>query len=215
MKSAIVIGGSRGIGGAIADALEDVNFSVWRTSTATLDTSDIEQVKGFCKSQDSTDILVLNTGGPPAKSFWEITDEDWEKYHNQLFVSFCKILQTIRVRDGGYIFLISSFNIREPNANLILSNAYRLAFTSVLKSLSREMASREVSCINIAPGPMKTDRLESLVENMDEFEASLPMGRAGRPEEIGNFVKGIVENNVKYLSGVTISFDGASSNYVL
>ena len=39
------------------------------------------------------------------------------------------------------------------------------------------------------------------------------MGRMGRPDEVGGFVKGIVQNNVKYLSGVTIPFDGADSRY--
>ena len=47
-----------------------------------------------------------------------------------------------------------------------------------------------------------------------EFEKTLPMKRLGEPEEIGNFVKGIIENNVKYLTGVTINFDGANSNYI-
>ena len=47
-----------------------------------------------------------------------------------------------------------------------------------------------------------------------EFEKTLPMKRLGRPEEIGNFVKAVIENDIKYLTGVTINFDGANSNYV-
>jgi len=42
----------------------------------------------------------------------------------------------------------------------------------------------------------------------------LPMKRLGKPEEIGNFVKAIIENDIKYLSGVTINFDGANSNHI-
>ena len=57
-------------------------------------------------------------------------------------------------------------------------------------------------------------RTKELIENIKEFEKTLPMKRLGEPEEIGNFLKAIVENKIKYLSGVTINFDGANSNYI-
>ena len=94
------------------------------------------------------------------------------------------------------------------------SSAYRAAFSEVFKILSKEYAGKNISCINIAPGPMNTDRTRELIENVEEFEKSLPMKRLGEPEEIGNFVKSIIENKIKYLSGVTINFDGANSNYI-
>ena len=215
MKKAIITAGSRGIGKAISDSLREICDDVIATSSKELDTSDLVQVDNFTKKNSTTDILVLNTGGPPAKLFNDISDDDWNKYHNQLFLSFCLMLQRIHVNDGGYIFLISSFNIKEPDSKLILSNAYRIAMTSVLKSLSKSFATRNITCINIAPGPIKTDRLFSLVSDMDSLEKSLPMGRAGAPEEIGVFVKSIIENNIKYMTGVTINFDGGASNYVL
>ena len=71
-----------------------------------------------------------------------------------------------------------------------------------------------MSCINIASGPIRTDRLVSLVDNMDEFEKSLPMGRVGEVKELSSFIKSIIENEIKYLTGVTINFDGGISNYV-
>lgn len=215
MKKAIVLAGSRGIGKAVAESLQRLDYTVVATSSRDLDTSDVASVEAFIAEQKQTDVLVLNTGGPPAKNFADITREDWDKYYHQLFLSFCLILQKLKVNDGGYIFLISSFNIKEPNAKLILSNAYRLAFVSVLRSLTKDFAAREVSCINIAPGPVKTDRLFGLVDDIDAFEKTLPMQRAGRPEEIGGFVKGLIENNVKYLTGVSINFDGGVSSYVL
>jgi 3-oxoacyl-[acyl-carrier protein] reductase len=214
MKS-IVLASSRGIGKGIADSLQELNIEVIRTSTKDLDTSDILQVNNFIKKHKSTDILVLNTGGPPSQEFIDITKEDCYKYHNQLFYSFFKILQEIKVNDGGYIFLVSSFHVKEPNPNLLLSNAYRLAFISVLKSLSKELAKKGISTINIAPGPINTDRLNDLVPNMTNFESELPMKRAGETKEIGDFVKSIVDNKIKYLTGVTIVFDGGLSNYVL
>jgi len=215
MSKAIVIGGSRGMGKAIADSLKTIGLEVVTTSKKELDTSDIQSVKDFIQNQKETDILVLNTGGPPAKEFFSVTEEDWLHYHNQLFLGFCMILQKLKIREGGYIFLITSSVIKEPNPKLVLSSAYRSAFTSVFKLLSKEFAGKNISCINIAPGPMNTDRTRELIENVEEYEKSLPMKRLGEPKEIGNFVKSIVENDIKYLSGVVINFDGANSNYVL
>ena len=214
MTKAIVLGGSRGIGRAISDSLKTIDVDVLATSQKDIDTSKLDSVKEFLKRNNETDILILNTGGPKPKSFSTITEEDWNKYHNQLFLGFCTILQNIKVNDGGFIFLISSNVIKEPNPKLIISSAYRAAFSEVFKVLSKEYAQNNISCINIAPGPINTDRTQELIENVEEFEKTLPMKRLGKPEEIGNFVKGIVENNIKYLSGVTINFDGANSNSI-
>ena len=160
MKS-IVLASSRGIGKGIADELESISSEVIRTSSKDLDTSDIDNVKDFVSKNNETDILVLNTGGPPAKDFYDITEEEWLKYYNQLFYSFVYMLQNIKVRDGGYIFL------------------------------------------------------RNLVDDVDELGKTLPMGRVGSVDEIGRFVKSIIENDIKYLTGVTINFDGGHSNYVI
>ena len=212
MKNAIVLGGSRGIGKEITKALESISIQVFSASKNDIDTSDLTSVKKFIELHSKTDILILNTGGPPPKEFSEITIEDWKTYHNQLFLGFCIILQNIQVNDNGYIFLISSSVIKEPTSKLIISSAYRTAFSQVLKIQSKEYAKKNISCINIAPGPINTDRTKELVKNIEEFKESLPMKRLGEPGEIGNFVKAIVENEIKYLSGVTINFDGANSN---
>ena len=214
MTKAIVLGGSRGIGKAISNSLKTIDVDVIATSQKNIDTSNLNSVKEFLKINNETDILILNTGGPKPKPFSTVTEEDWNKYHNQLFLGFVTILQNIKVNDGGYIFLISSNVIKEPNPKLIISSAYRAAFSEVFKVLSKEYAQNNISCINIAPGPINTDRTQELIENVEEFEKTLPMKRLGKPEEIGNFVKGIVENDIKYLSGVTINFDGANSNTI-
>ena len=214
MTRAIVLGGSRGIGKAISESLKSIEIDVFAASKKDIDTSDLNSVKKFLETHNQTDILVLNTGGPAPKQFSTITEEDWKLYHNQLFLGFCTIVQNIKINDGGYIFLISSNVIKEPNPKLIISSAYRAAFSEVFKVLSKEYAGKNISCINIAPGPINTDRTQELIENVEEFKKSLPMKRLGEPEEIGNFVKAIIENKIKYLSGVVINFDGANSNYI-
>jgi len=214
MTRAVVLGGSRGIGKAISDSLKSIGIDVFAASKNDIDTSDLNSVRRFLEKNTQTDVLVLNTGGPAPKPFSAITEEDWNLYHNQLFLGFCTILQNIKISENGYIFLISSNVIKEPNAKLIISSAYRAAFSEIFKVLSKEYAQKNISCINIAPGPMNTDRTQELIENIKEFEKSLPMKRLGNPEEIGNFVKAIIENKIKYLSGVTINFDGANSNHI-
>ena len=214
MTRAIVLGGSRGIGKAISESLKSIDIDVVATSRKDIDTSNLDIVREFLKKNTQTDILVLNTGGPAPKPFSTITEEDWKLYHNQLFLGFITILQNIKINDNGYIFLISSSVIKEPNAKLIISSAYRAAFAEVFKVLSKEYAQNNISCVNIAPGPINTDRTQELIENIKEYEKTLPMKRLGEPEEIGNFVKSIIENKIKYLSGVTINFDGANSNYI-
>ena len=211
---AVVLGGSRGIGKAISESLKKLNIEIITTSKSDIDTSNLESVRNFAQKYNKMDILVLNTGGPPVIDFNKISENDWNHYHNQLFVGFCTLLQKISINDNGYVFVITSNVIKEPNSKLIISSAYRTAFASVFKILSNEFAKRQISCINIAPGPINTDRTKELVTNVSEFEDTLPMKRLGKPEEIGNFVKSIVENNIKYLSGVVINFDGANSNFV-
>ena len=214
MKKAIILGGSRGIGKAISDSLKKLDLEVLSASSADIDTSDLESVNKFSEKNDVTDILVLNTGGPPIIEFKKITNEDWNKYHNQLFVGFCTLLQKIKVNDGGYIFVITSNVIKEPNSKLIISSAYRAAFSSVFKILSKEFASRDITMINIAPGPINTDRTKELVSDVGEYADSLPMKRLGEPQEIGNFVASIIEKEIKYLSGAVINFDGSNSNFI-
>tara|TARA_B100000787_G_scaffold100714_1_gene74373 strand:- start:413 stop:1075 length:663 start_codon:yes stop_codon:yes gene_type:complete len=215
-KKALVLAGSRGIGKAIATALEETGFlDVDALSSQQLDTSDLDACMNLCNHYKSVDVLVLNTGGPPAKNFADISLDDWNKYHNQLFLGFALILQNIKINDGGFVFLISSYNIKEPDVKLVLSNTYRIASASLLKSLAPSFAEREVSCLNIAPGPMDTDRFNELNSDPIAVGKSFPMKRVGRPKEIGDFVAAIVSKDIKYLSGVTINFDGAISKGVV
>tara|TARA_B110001450_G_C17650468_1_gene493058 strand:- start:231 stop:893 length:663 start_codon:yes stop_codon:yes gene_type:complete len=215
-KKALVLAGSRGIGKAIANALEEnALLDVDALSSQQLDTSDLDACMNLCNHYKSVDVLVLNTGGPPAKNFADISLDDWNKYHNQLFLGFALILQNIKINDGGFVFLISSYNIKEPDVKLVLSNTYRIASASLLKSLAPSFAEREVSCLNIAPGPMDTDRFNELNSDPIAVGKSFPMKRVGRPKEIGDFVAAIVSKDISYLSGVTINFDGAISKGVL
>ena len=91
MTKAIVLGGSRGIGKSISNALKTIEIDVFAASKKDIDTSNLNSVKKFLGIHNETDILILNTGGPEPKQFSTITKEDWGKYHNQLFSSYFPI----------------------------------------------------------------------------------------------------------------------------
>lgn len=207
-KKAIILGGSRGIGSHISKELSKLNINLIKCSSKDIDTSNLSDVKKFIAINRSTDILLLNTGGPPAKNYYELSDEDWYKYFNQLFLSFAIILQKIKINKNGYVFLISSSIVKEPSVGLEISSSLRSGFVSLFKSISLHKKNKNITFINIAPGPFKTDRVTQLVKDMKSFEKNLPTGKIGDPREIAKFVRFIIENNIKYLTGSTVYFDG-------
>lgn len=207
-KKAIVIGGSRGIGKEISLALKKIKINTYSCSRKDIDTSDLKSVKKFLKSHKKTDILVLNSGGPPPLKINSITIDVWKKYFNQLFLSFFLIIKNIKINKNGYIFYISSSIIKEPGEGLVISSSLRSAMSSLLKSYSVINSKNGISSINIAPGPFKTKRVKELVKNLKKFEKNLPTKKIGNPKEIGKFVQFVVKNNIKYISGSTIYFDG-------
>ena len=213
-KKIIILGGSRGIGKCIKNKFQnDKTFNVNSYSSKDFNSSSTESTNQFLKIHKYTDILVLNTGGPPPIPFKDIKVEDWKKYHNQLFLNFAIILQKLKISKGGYIFLISSGHIKEPNENLILSSVYRVSLVSLLKSYSKIYSNKKISTINIMPLAFKTNRIKKLLgKELKNFEKTLPSKKYGNPNEIGDFIYSIVKMNIKYLNGVSISFDGGLSN---
>lgn len=207
-NKSIILGGSKGIGRSIARHLKGVSKQIISLSSKDIDLSNTISVKNFIKKYKSTDILLLNSGGPPNLKFKDITQEIWIRYFKQLFLGYCEILKKIKIKKNGYIFYVSSSIIKEPSDNLIISSSLRLAFSSVLKSLSKSYAKNNVSVVNIAPGPFKTKRVKELIKNISVYEKKLPFKKLGDPDEIGKFVKFICKNKIKYISGTTVYFDG-------
>lgn len=214
-KKGVIIAGSKGIGKAIYESVKDIkNFQIKHLNSNQLDTSKMDDVKKFVKKNKNLDFLVLNTGGPPAKDFYKISENDFIKSHIQLFYSFTYILQKIKFNRNSHIFLISSSILKEPPPSMILSCSYRTAFLSLFKTFSKINASKGLTCISIAPGAIKTNRIVNLVKDVDAFAETLPMKKLGDPKEIGKFVKFVVEKKITYLNGSHIHFDGGSSNFL-
>ena len=210
-KKSIIIAGSRGIGAGISKHLKTISKDTISLSSKDLDTSKISDTNQFVKKYKNADVLVLNTGGPPATNFYSISNEDWLNYFNQLFLSFTIILRDFKINKNGFIFLISSFHIREINPNLVISNSLRVAFWSLLKSLTDIYAKNNITTINIAPGPIDTDRIRNLNNDIQKLKDKLPLKRLGKTDEIGELVKNIVLKDIKYINGTTIFIDGGKS----
>ena len=215
-EKAIILGSSKGLGKSIYLNLKKLKIkNIIKCSSKNIDTSNIESVISFAKKHPVADIIILNTGGPPNIKFDKITNETWIKYFNQLFLGYVNLLQKIDIKKGGYIFNISTALIKEPSENLIISTSLRIAFTSLLKSLTSEYNKKKISVISIAPGPFKTGRIKKLVKNLKKFEKELPLKQIGDPNEIGSFVNFVISNKIKYITGTTIFFDGSTNKTFL
>jgi len=208
---AIILGASSGIGKSIAQNLKGTCKKVISLSSKDVNTSSLKSVQNFCKKYYGPDVLVLNTGGPPDIQFNKIDDKVWIENFSKLFLSFSKIIKDVGIKKNGYVFLISSYIIKQPSDELIISSSLRSGFSSLFKSLSIIYEKKNIKFINIAPGPIKTQRLMNLIKKdgltIKKFEKQLPGKKIPEASEIGKFVKFVVENKIISLNGNTITFD--------
>ncbi len=169
-------------------------------------------------------VLVNNAGGPPAGAFRDTTVEKWEDAFALNFLSAvrCTSLALSYMEKQGYgrIINITSFAVKQPIENLILSNGVRAGLVGMMKTLSREVAEKGITVNNICPGYILTERLEAVLEKRaldaglskeEAFEmalAEVPAGRFGKPEEIGYIVAFLASEKAAYINGVTLQVDG-------
>ncbi len=211
-KKAIVLGGSKGIGAAVSKMLLKENYEVISTNSSILDTSNLNSVRKFTKKHNSTDFLLLNTGGPEQISdISKISEKKWVKYFNQLFLGFYIILQNIKINKNGYVFLISSHKIKDHDAELIISSSLRLGFLNVFNAFGKKYIKNNITFLNIAPGPIKTKRLKNLNVNLKLISKKVPLGRIGLPGDISNLILSIIKYRIKYLNCKTLFVDGGIS----
>src|SRR5581483_4712696 len=193
-KKALVCGASRGIGRAIAEGLahEGVELVLCARQDAALAKAaeDIRQKTGArihfrtCNLTEpderntliaavkdfvgDVDILVHNTGGPRPSSAQETTLDDWKSGFSQLFEMIVHLneafLPKMKEKKWGRILCITSLSVIEPIPNLAVSNAMRSAVTSMLKTLSDEVAHFNITVNCLAPGSISTERLQELME---------------------------------------------------
>lgn len=244
-RRALVTGASRGLGRAIALALAGEGVRVIAVarnrerldelaastppgrgsiSARVCDLSDAAAIDGLADALAGVDILVLNSGGPPAGPVTATADAIWSAQFDTLFLSAVRLtrlaLAGMRTRGFGRIITVVSSAVIQPIPNLGVSNSLRLALVGWAKTLAGEVAGAGITVNCVAPGRIATDRVAELDRAqaaregiaLEEVErrsrASIPVGRYGDPEEFAAVVSFLASARASYVTGGVVRVDG-------
>ena len=169
-------------------------------------------------------VLVNNTGGPPAGGFDDIDDEAWERAFRLTALSTIRVIRAaapyMKAAGYGRIVNIQSRSVKEPIDGLVTSNAVRPGVVGLAKSLSRELGPHGITVNCVLPGYIRTERLKELAAAVGEREgrteeevfagwgAENPVGRIGRPEEVGALVAFLASRRAAFINGASVLVDG-------
>ncbi|MDF1572232.1 MAG: SDR family oxidoreductase [Bacteroidales bacterium] len=176
------------------------------------------------------DGLVVNAGGPPAGRFDDLDDSKWVAGFELTLMGTVRMIRQVlpqmRKQKSGSILTVTSVSIKEPIDNLLLSNVMRSGVSSLLKSLSFDLARQGIRINNLVPGLFGTERLKSLdlinsrewrmtVEEVQNINYSnIPMGRYGDPDEFGKAATFLLSDAASYVTGETFFVDGGRTRSV-
>ncbi len=244
-RRALVTGASRGMGRAIAVALaaegaavtavarnlERLNQLAAESASGpgvitprVCDVSDPTAIQGLASVLENVDVLVLNTGGPPAGTAAEISDALWGTQFEAMFLSAIRLtrlaLPGMRERRFGRIIAVVSSGVIQPIPGLAISNALRLGLVGWAKTLASEVASQGITVNCLAPGRIATDRVAEMDQararregiSLDEVErqsrATIPAGRYGESAEFASMAAFLASAQASYVTGGVIRVDG-------
>jgi len=241
-RTAIVCGASSGLGLASAEALaeEGANVAMFARRREQLE-QDANRIGALAVRGDVTnaadlervvtktleafggiDIVVWNSGGPPATTASGITDEQLESAFELLLQPAVRLVRLalphLRKSEAGRIVLITSATVKEPTPHLALSNALRPGLTGWAKTLARELGADNITVNCVAPGRIDTPRMTELYGTdgpPQEELAQIPLGRMGSPREFGDVVCFIASDKASYVTGTTVLVDGGISRGLL
>jgi 3-oxoacyl-[acyl-carrier protein] reductase len=247
---AMVMGASRGLGKAVAreflregarvalcarnaDYLQAAVDELAGTGNdrilaVTADVTDRAQVRRFVDETLTVygriNILVLNAGGPKPGSFTDLKPEDWTAAAQLTLQSAVEMLYAVvpvmRAQGSGSIVAITSFTVKTPAENLILSNAVRMAVIGLVKSLADELGPDGIRVNAVLPGWTRTERVDQLLRARadkkgttpdDEYEAitsAIPLGRMAQPQEFARAVVFLASPAASYINGIGLPVDG-------
>jgi 3-oxoacyl-[acyl-carrier protein] reductase len=187
-------------------------------------------VKNTLKEWGAIDGLVVNGGGPPPGTFDELDDNTWLSGYENTLMSAVRLIREVlpqmRRQQSGSILTVTSSSVKEPIDNLLLSNVYRSGVTSLVKSLSFQIAEENIRINNLIPGFFDTERLKKLdLRNSGEWRLSLenvrkinfekiPLSRYGKPDEFGKAAVFLLSDAASYITGETLIIDGGKMRTV-
>jgi 3-oxoacyl-[acyl-carrier protein] reductase len=238
-RTALVTGASKGIGLGIARALADEGARVAMSSRSRerIEAAAREVHGAHALVHDSTDvegsarlvaaveeqlgpieILVANTGGPPAgPDALAFASEQWESAYRSLVLGPMALIERtvpgMRERGWGRIVNVSSTSVREPIPYLMLSNVHRTGTLAAFKTLARQLAGDGITLNTLLAGMIATDRLIELAGgSRDAVQAAareqVPAGRLGRVEEFAAAAVFLCSDAASYITGAALAVDG-------
>lgn len=249
-QNALVCGASRGIGKAIALQFAQAGANVTllaRNKNALLDVKEqlctqsnqshqilvadmsnphelSQTVINYLSNNPAISILVNNTGGPKPGPANLAKTEDYLQAFNQHLLANQALVQAVlpgmKTKQMGRIINIISTSVKQPIANLGVSNTIRGAVASWAKTLSNELGPDQITVNNILPGATNTERLQEIIINkakkqnlttkqVTAHEQSLiPLGRFAKPEDIANAALFLASSQASYITGVSLAVDG-------
>ena len=250
-KNSIVCGASSGIGFAVAKrlALEGSNvllvsrdskkleeasariYEITKNQTGMFPADlgkpdDVNRLIDYARDHlKKVDVLVNNVGGPSPGAFMTITDDQWNLYFNQIFMSVVRLVRGLVpfMQKGSSIVNILSRSAKEALPNLVISNAFRPALAGLSKTIANELGTSGIRINGVSPGVVLTERQEVLMgyraRNLgvpfdsvrSESEKTIPLGRLAEPDEIASTVAFLCSDESSYITGATFFVDGGSS----
>ena len=170
------------------------------------------------------DMLLANTGGPPAASFKELTDEQWQSAFELTLMSTIRMIRMVlpHMQSGSAILTITSSSVREPIERLGLSNVMRSGVVALVKTLADELSGDGIRINNLIPGRIDTDRVDQLDRNTAQrsgltFEEvrrrsqeKIPLQRLGSTDEFGSAGAFLLSPAASYITGTSLVVDGGT-----
>jgi len=249
-KRALVLGASQGLGFGVANAIAAEGVDVVlcsrsetrlsaaadelarkhavRTAICPCDLGSPDEVEAMVHfaavAFGGIDILVNNTGGPPAGDVTSVDIGTWYRQFDAMVMSLLRVtgrlLPAMRARSWGRVLTIASSSVVQPIPHLGISNTLRAAVVAWSKSLAAEVAADGVTVNVMLPGRIRTQRVEELdqlaaqrqnkplEEIVRQSQAAIPAGRYGTTEEFGAVAAFLVSERASYVTGCAVRVDG-------
>jgi 3-oxoacyl-[acyl-carrier protein] reductase len=236
---ALVTGASKGLGFGIAQMLAEEGAKVAVSSSseerigqvaaklgATPFVHDARDAAGADRLVEDVhhqvgplEILVVNSGGPPASpDALSFSLEDWRRAYELLLLGAVALVEAalpgMRERGWGRVLSLSSSVVREPSPVLVLSSSHRAGLLAALKVIARQVAGDGVTVNTLLPGVIDTDRARELgADNPDNLQ-QIPAGRLGTVAEFASAAAFLCSERAGYITGTTLLVDGGASRSV-